>query len=93
MAKVKGGRAALKHKQAKKGSKSGKHVVNKVLKFTPDRPQRVKGKKSVTSSNQKHKSLSSSPGNQGGKKSAAGTTDEMTMQTLKKFLQFQKQGG
>jgi hypothetical protein len=68
-------------------------VVDKVLKFTPDRPQRVKGKKSVTSSNQKHKSLSSSPGNQGGKKSAAGTTDEMTMQTLKKFLQFQKQGG
>jgi hypothetical protein len=52
----------------------------------------VKGKKSVTSSNQKHKSLSSSPGNQGGK-SAAGTTDEMTMQTLKKFLQFQKHGG
>lgn len=53
----------------------------------------MKGKKSVTSSNQKHKSLSSSPGNQGGKKSAAGTTDEMTMQTLKKFLQFQKHGG
>lgn len=60
-------------------------TVEKVLKFAPGKKSAgiVKGKKSVT--NIKNASPS-------GKKSATGTTDEMTMQTLKKFLQFQKLG-
>lgn len=67
-------------------------TVDKVLKFTPAKKPassaEKKGKKSVTSTGG-HKKSAVSPS---GKKSAAGTTDEMTMQTLKKFLQFQKGG-
>jgi Telomere-binding protein beta subunit (TEBP beta) len=84
-AKVKGGAAAKR--TAKAATKDTKKVVKaapsktveKVLKFTP---KKVVGKKSTGKK-------ASSPG---GKKSAAGTTDQMTMQTFKKFIKFQKDG-
>lgn len=84
-AKVKGGAAAKR--TAKAASKDTKKVVKaapsktveKVLKFTP---KKAVGKKSTGKK-------AASPG---GKKSAAGTTDQMTMQTFKKFIKFQKDG-
>jgi hypothetical protein len=58
-------------------------TVEKVMKFTPGKKP-VKGKQSTSG-----KKPAASPG---GKKSAVGTTDQMTMQTLKKFIQYQKGG-
>ena len=55
------------------------------MKFTPGKKSiQVNGKKSVISTKKREPSP--------GKKSATGTTDKMTIQTLKKFLQFQKSG-
>ena len=81
--KVKGGlkkrkiKAAAKKVKKEEASGVGK-TVDKVLKFTPGKG--AKGKKSITN---KEKG-----GTPAGKKSQTGTTDAMTMQTLKKFLQF-----
>lgn len=82
-AKVKGG-AKGKAKAASKaaGKKMAARVVEKVMKFTPKKGTN-KGKQSTTKK-------AASPG---GKKSAVGTTDQMTMQTLKKFIKYQKESG
>lgn len=88
-AKVKGGAAAKRAVKAaskdQKKSAASKPVtsktVEKVLKFTPKKT--TAGKKSIPGKK------ASSPG---GKKSAAGTTDQMTMQSFKKFIKFQKDG-
>lgn len=85
-AKVKGGAAAKRaskatSKEVKKVAKNAtsNKTVEKVLKFTP---KKTVGKKSTTK-----KAVSPS-----GKKSAAGTTDHLTMQSFKKFIKFQKDG-
>jgi hypothetical protein len=67
-----------------KPSKKMASTVEKVMKFTPGKKAVVKGKQSTSG-----KKPAASPG---GKKSAVGTTDHMTMQTLKKFMKFQKKG-
>merc|ERR1740116_512313 len=59
-------------------------TVEKVMKFTPAKKSVQKGKQSTSG-----KKPAASPG---GKKSTVGTTDQMTMQTLKKFIQYQKGG-
>lgn len=85
-AKVKGGagakrgaKAAAKAAPVKKATTT--KTVEKVLKFTPGKKAADKGKKSATAKK------TASPA---GKKSAAGTTDQMTMQSLKKFLKHHK---
>jgi len=59
-------------------------TVEKVMKFTPKKSVN-KGKQSTSG-----KKPAASPG---GKKSAVGTTDHMNMQTLKKFIKYQKDNG
>jgi hypothetical protein len=90
-AKVKGVAAKRAVKAASKMSEDKKkkmpataRTVEKVMKFTPGKKQVTKGKQSTSG-----KKPAASPG---GKKSAVGTTDQMTMQTLKKFIQYQKGG-
>jgi hypothetical protein len=85
-AQVKGGAAAKRAVKAAskanvKVSKPTAKTVEKVLKFTPKKA--VAGKKSIPGKK------AASPS---GKKSAAGTTDQMTMQSFKKFIKFQKDG-
>lgn len=60
-------------------------TVEKVMKFTPAKKSVQKGKQSTSG-----KKPAASPG---GKKSTVGTTDQMTMQTLKKFITYQKNNG
>jgi hypothetical protein len=81
-AKVKGG-AKGKAKAAAKASakKGGARVADKVMNFKAGAVK--KGKQSTSKK-------AASPG---GKKSAVGTTDQMTMQTLKKFIKYQKESG
>lgn len=66
-----------KQSDAKKKQAGNARTVEKVLKFVPKKKS-DKGKQSITG-----KKAVPSPG---GKKSAVGTTDQMTMQTLKKFI-------
>jgi len=87
-AKVKGGVKRVAKAAAKDAKVKGKlpkaSTVEKVMKFTPHKKP-VKGKQSTSG-----KKPVASPG---GKKSAVGTTDQMTMQTLKKFIKYQKESG
>jgi len=88
-AKVKGGvqkrvQKAMAKASDKKKPTAGAKVVEKVMKFTPKKGG-AKGKQSTSG-----KKPAASPG---GKKSAVGTTDQMTMQTLKKFIKYQKESG
>ena len=87
---VKGG-AKRGAKAVKSSGKSDKgkalSTVEKVMKFTPHKKPISKGKQSTSG-----KKPVASPGT-GGKKSAAGTTDHMTMHTLKKFIKYQKDNG
>jgi len=61
-------------------------LTDKVLKFTPGKKQASKGKSSVSAAK-----VVASPS--AGKKSTGGTTDKMDMQTLKKFIKYQKDNG
>lgn len=87
---VKGAQAkrALKAVQKSSGKSAGAKkasTVEKVMKFTPHKKPISKGKQSTSG-----KKPVASPG---GKKSAVGTTDHMTMHTLKKFIKYQKDNG
>ena len=90
-----GGAAKLKGAAAKRAGKAASKVdkkkapaaartVEKVMKFTPNK-KAVKGKQSTSG-----KKPVASPG---GKKSAVGTTDQMTMQSLKRFMAHHKGSG
>jgi len=81
-AKVKGGAKGKAKAVAKaSGKKGGARVAEKVMNFKAGAVK--KGKQSTSKK-------TASPG---GKKSAVGTTDQMTMQTLKKFIKYQKESG
>lgn len=84
-AKVKGGAVAKRAtkaaaKETKKAT-NAKSVSEKVMKFTPKKAAE-KGKKSTVKTTSPAKPL----------QSATGTTDVMTMQSLKKFMSRQKKG-
>lgn len=87
-AKVKGGAAVKRVAKAvaKLADKKKPKVstAQKVMQFTPVKGKQVKGKQSISGG----KKSGASPA---GKKSAVGTTDQMTMQTLKKFIKYQKE--
>jgi len=87
-AKVKGGVQKRVQKAAAKASDKKKptaaRTVEKVMKFTPKKAG-MAGKSSTHG-----KKPAASPA---GKKSTVGTTDQMTMQTLKKFIKYQKESG
>ncbi len=84
-AKVKGG-AAVKRtskaaaKETKKVTAGAKTISDKVMKFTPKKTE--KGKKSIARKASPAKAQVSAPG----------TTDKMTMQSLKKYIKYQKEG-
>jgi hypothetical protein len=85
-AKVKGGAAAKRAGKAvakenkKVTATKAKTVTDKVMKFTPKKVE--KGKKSTAKKASPAKPV----------KSAEGTTDRMTMKTLKNYIKFQKDG-